>query len=278
MKNFWIVLKYTFLENIKKKTFIISTVILFFLTILLFNIPNIAKNFDETETTKGDSTEKQPIVVIDEKGTYDDYLNNYQIPDTNYFFTVDNETTLDKLKDKLNDNKISSIIIINNDKSLLSFNYLVNSNGSLDAETVKQIIKNVRTEIVLSKYNVSQNDKLSINTDVTYKVETVGEEASLSLYFISIFGSLLLYLAIYFYGYSVSTSVSSEKTSRVMETLITSTKPSSIVLGKTVAMGLLGLCQLLLLIITALVSYKLCVSGDFVIMGETVISQVLRLI
>jgi ABC-2 type transport system permease protein len=55
-----------------------------------------------------------------------------------------------------------------------------------------------------------------------------------------------------------------------METLITSTKPSSIVLGKTVAMGLLGLCQLLLLIITALVSYKLCVSGDFVIMGETI--------
>ncbi len=39
-------------------------------------------------------------------------------------------------------------------------------------------------------------------------------------------------------------SVASEKTSRVMELLVTSTKPSIIILGKSAAMGILGLIQL----------------------------------
>jgi ABC-2 type transport system permease protein len=62
-----------------------------------------------------------------------------------------------------------------------------------------------------------------------------------------------------------------------METLITSTKPTSIVVGKTVAMGLLGLAQLLLIIITGLISHSLFVSGDFVIMGEVIDFKVLTL-
>ena len=82
--------------------------------------------------------------------------------------------------------------------------------------------------------------------------------------------SFILFFAIYFYGYSVSTSVSSEKTSRVMETLVTSTTPTKIVVGKTIAMGIVGLVQLIGLILVAVISYKIFIPSDFDLISKFV--------
>jgi hypothetical protein len=62
-------------------------------------------------------------------------------------------------------------------------------------------------------------------------------------------------------------SVASEKTSRVMETLIVSTKPSRILLGKCIAMGTLGLIQLSIFILAAALGYNLLIPDDFTISG-----------
>ena len=80
--------------------------------------------------------------------------------------------------------------------------------------------------------------------------------------------SFILFFAIYFYGYSVATSVSSEKTSRVMETLVTSTTPTKIVVGKTIAMGLVGLGQLVGLILVAIISYNIFIPSDFDLVSQ----------
>ena len=54
-----------------------------------------------------------------------------------------------------------------------------------------------------------------------------------------------MFMAIYTYGVQVAMSVATEKSTRVMETLIVSTKPARILVGKCVGMGLVGLSQLL---------------------------------
>ena len=66
--------------------------------------------------------------------------------------------------------------------------------------------------------------------------------------------SLVLFYAIYFCAYQVSTSITTEKTSKIIETLVTSTKPSTIVLGKTIGIGIVGLMQILAMIVVALIS------------------------
>jgi len=63
-------------------------------------------------------------------------------------------------------------------------------------------------------------------------------------------------------------SVASEKTSRVMELLVTSTKPSIIILGKSAAMGLLGLVQLFMVVCTGILTYKLTFPENFQIGGQ----------
>jgi ABC-2 type transport system permease protein len=80
----------------------------------------------------------------------------------------------------------------------------------------------------------------------------------------------VLFFAIYYFGYGIAVSVAAEKTSRVMETLVTSTKPSNIILGKTAAMGLLGLAQLALILFTAAITYRLFFPKNFSVFGQSI--------
>lgn len=74
--------------------------------------------------------------------------------------------------------------------------------------------------------------------------------------------SIVLFYAIYFCAYQVSSSITTEKTSKIMETLVTSTSPRTIVLGKTIGIGLVGLFQMILIVATALISAKSCLDEE----------------
>ena len=77
---------------------------------------------------------------------------------------------------------------------------------------------------------------------------------------VMMFVAILLFFAIYFCAFQVSSSITVEKTSKIIETLVTSTSPRSIILGKTIGIGLVGLMQILLFVVTAIISAKLFLS------------------
>lgn len=83
--------------------------------------------------------------------------------------------------------------------------------------------------------------------------QTEEKEASGNI-FIMMLMSLVLFYAIYFCAYQVSSSITTEKTSKIMETLVTSTSPRTIVLGKTIGIGIVGLIQMTLIVGTAFIS------------------------
>ncbi|MDR2524769.1 MAG: ABC transporter permease [Oscillospiraceae bacterium] len=72
----------------------------------------------------------------------------------------------------------------------------------------------------------------------------------------------LMFFAIYYYGMSVAMSVATEKSSRVMETLIVSARPGRILLGKCLGSGALGLLQFAGLILFAVGSVKLFIPAS----------------
>ena len=69
--------------------------------------------------------------------------------------------------------------------------------------------------------------------------------------------SIVLFYAIYFCAYQVSSAITTEKTSKIIETLVTSTTPKTIVLGKTIGIGIVGLLQIIVIIATAMISKTL---------------------
>jgi ABC-2 type transport system permease protein len=107
-------------------------------------------------------------------------------------------------------------------------------------------------ETLCNQYRIYQFEKLGY--DAAQSAEIVGGTlplaqeyagaSNLSNYVAGIALTLVMFLTIYVYGDGVAMSVATEKSTRVMETLIVSTKPSRILLGKCIAMGVVGLLQM----------------------------------
>ena len=97
-------------------------------------------------------------------------------------------------------------------------------------------------------------------------------------YAVPIVASLVLFMLIFCYGSTVAQSIATEKTSRVMELLLTSVRPLAVVIGKVLAMGAVSLMQFLLIIIvgftTLLATLPFGIAGDVsAIMNDPALQQ-----
>jgi ABC-2 type transport system permease protein len=78
----------------------------------------------------------------------------------------------------------------------------------------------------------------------TTEVEPSGGEGGTGLAFL---GALLLYVAIITFGYAIASSVVTEKSSRVVEVILSAIRPTQLLAGKVIGVGLLGLIQITLI-------------------------------
>lgn len=264
MKEFLIVLGYTFKENSRKKAFIISTIITLALTILVVSLPAIIKSFDNNDKNKTD--QKGSIFVIDSKGVLKGDLNKLSQTIPGYQFKFQPSENIGDLKEKVNKEKDTALIVIDEKAGIPTFDYWIKKVGSgLEPNIIGQTLKSIFVGDLLKSVNVPEDVSAMTLRDITYNVNELGK--GMKSYIVSMVISMFLFLSIFFYGNAVAMSIASEKTSRVMELLVTSTKPSKIVLGKSAAMGLLGLIELLLTVTVATITYKLNFPKGFSIEG-----------
>ena len=119
-------------------------------------------------------------------------------------------------------------------------------------------MKTIYANMQISKLGINVEELKSINPDFETSLEQTkeGENMSQGNIFIMMAVCFVLSFSIIFFTAQVSTSITTEKTSKIVETLVTSTSPKTIVLGKTVGVGLIGLIQLILIVGTAIISAK----------------------
>lgn len=277
MKEFLIVLGYTFKENSRKKSFVISTIITLLLTIVIISLPAIIKSFDNNgknsnvQTNQTKQQEKQGIIfIVDANGLLNGNLNKISNTFSQYEFKPQPSDNIDNLKERVNKEKNTALIVINEKDGIPTFDYFIKKFGSgLEPDAISRALKSIFVKDLLSNARVPDKIVTIAMSDISYNVKELGK-GMMNSYISSIMICFLLFFSIYYYGYGVSMSVVSEKTSRVMELLVTSTKPSKIVLGKSAAMGLLGLIQLSMIVITATVTYKLCFPKNFLVAGQQI--------
>jgi len=273
MKGFFTVLSYTFKENSRKKTFIISTIITLILTIVIVSMPAIIKSFNskqpsKTEQGSNSAKSKGVIFVVDSKAILKGNLNKLALVFTEYEFKSETTNNVTSLKDKVKGEENNALLILDEKDGLPTFDYLVKQAGDgLDPTELSKYIKSIFVTDLLKSANVTDNVAHLVQSDIPYNTLELGKGKAIG-YISSMAISMLLFLSIYYYGYGVAMSVASEKTSRVMELLVTSTKPSIIILGKSAAMGLLGLAQLSLVVFTGILTYKITFPENFSIAGQ----------
>ncbi len=115
-------------------------------------------------------------------------------------------------------------------------------------------LNSLYVNLQIQKLNLSAEQLAKISPEFQVNIEQTEDQEVGGNIFVMMLLSCVLFFAIYFCAYQVSSSITIEKTSKIMETLVTSTNPRTIVLGKTIGIGLVGLMQIVLFAIVAIIS------------------------
>ncbi|PYG87821.1 ABC-2 type transport system permease protein [Ruminiclostridium sufflavum DSM 19573] len=270
MREFLEVFKYTFKENLKKKTFIISTIAILVLITGVMLVPAIVTKVQSqagNDNGPADTGEKRIVYLVDNSGYFEKGLQDIQKQFPGYQIKLEAKDKIESLKADIKENGKSFLIVAKLEKDIPEFEYYTKQydDGPGQSEIAK-VFKQVYSAELLKQSDVPQATISKVMGDLQVNVNELGKN-KWGGYFASIFIVMLLFFAVYFCGYGVAMSVASEKTSRVMELLVTSVKPSRIILGKTAGMGALELVQLLLVMLVGIVTYMLAFPADFTLGG-----------
>lgn len=268
MREFLEVLKYTFKENVKKKSFIISTIVVLVLVVGVMLIPAIVTKVQSSDDNNDNNqTDKSIVYLVDKSGYFEKNLEDIQKQLPEYQIKKESESKIESLKSDIKENGKNFLIIAHLVNDAPSFEYYTKQyDDGPSAEIINKVFKNIYTTSILKQANISEQAISNVLNDLNISINELGQNKWIG-YILSCVISALLFFAVYFYGYGVSNSVASEKTSRVMELLVTSVKPSRIILGKTAGMGLLGLMQFAIIIIAGVTTYMLSFPDDFTLEG-----------
>ena len=253
MKDLVTVMKFTIKEMINRKSFIISTIIICLIIILGFNVPNLLKMM--SKDSKGDT-----LLIVDTQNIYEGNLEALKQADLSYNIETSNENiTFENIKEKIENEEIGEAIIIEKgDNNQIKLRYIV-ENMAMVSEVPQDIVSalnGIYANVQVAKLGLTPEQIQTLNPNFEFAIEQTEEQEVKGNVFAIMLLSIVLFYAIYFCAYQVSSSITTEKTSKIMETLVTSTTPKTIVLGKTIGIGIVGLLQVILFVAVALISAK----------------------
>lgn len=244
---------------LKQKSLIISTLILLIIIFGVTFIPRFLNNqlnpqeqIVELEKEQIEGFEKIAY-ILEDSNIKEEYLK-VEIP----FMYAKKYDNLEKLKKDISSKDINYGILFKSPTE-----YIIYRDGSTvfvsdeSSYLIEEGIKNYNKKLYLRENNIDPNIVDASNQiELTYTTEEIGKSAE-NNYFIAYIGVMLMYMIIILYGTSVSANVAREKSDRTMELLITSTKPSSLIIGKVFASLAMSLIQIISMILVAYLGLKI---------------------
>ena len=254
MKQFGKILKFELKGYMRNKVFVGITIFLVVAIAVVMFIPNIIAAFESDE---GDVTPTDlPTMLVyaeDENlsAIVKEYFGNAFV---DYNVKVA-EGSVDDLKNDIISGNAECAFVMN---SASSYTYYVNNLSMYDmntevANTVLQEVYRINAMVQNGLTPEQAGEIMSVQ--IESGTETLGKDQMQNFFYtyIMIFA---LYMVILLYGQMVATNVATEKSSRAMEVLVTSAKPTSMMFGKVLASCIAGFSQLVLVFGTAILLYN----------------------
>lgn len=256
--KFWNYVLYNYLKKIKSKTFIGFNIFLVVAGLLVSQLGSIVSwfntTFDYSET----------IYVVDETGAlYSQFEKDLQLalPDIIIEQSADSE---DVLNQKVSDKEIVAYFMVGYDPDhLLHAKYVANDFSNTTIYTVGQQILtgyNMKVAMDAAKLESSQISILQkpFNLELTALDENAQSvEESIGNIGIAYVSILLIFMFSYMYSVYAGQEIMYEKTSRVMEIIITSISPIKQLYGKIVYNTLYALTQLVIFMVLFTISIQM---------------------
>ena len=270
MKDLFLVASFTFKDLVKRKSFIISNLIILLIIVIGFNVPNIIKNISKGDESFG----KDKITIVDNDNIYEGKLQALTQIETGYDIQIANEKMdIDTIKEKIKNGDIEKAIYISNKENTIDIKYIIESQalGTTTPDDLITMLQQTYQNMQISKLGLSQEELQKINIPFNVELTQADESKAGNNILPMMLLSIVLFYAIYFFAYQVSSSITTEKTSKIIETLVTSTSPKTIVLGKTIGIGLVGVLQTIVTVIVAIISARTFLDAEMI---DTIINSI----
>lgn len=252
MNKTWIVAEREFNSRVKKKTFLLSTILF---PIVIFGFYALMIYF----SVKGN--EDLRIGVADKANLFDGKLES----DKEVKFVFLNDADKAGLEEKMAKKEISGYIYVPGNYNVLAsdtLNVFYNKTiGMISQERIGRKINKVIEQKRLLALNISQAqlDSARRSAEVEFKPlsgEKDKNKAGLS-YAIGFISGFLIYIVLFIYGTMVMRGVTEEKTTRIAEVIVSSVKPFQLMMGKIVGIGAVGLLQFIIWILLGVAAMTL---------------------
>ena len=255
MKQFGKILTFELKHFFKNKIFVGVTIFLVAAIAAVMFFPRIIALFETEDTSDSPAELSVMLVKADDPAQADMVKQAFAAALAGYDVQITDESN-DIIKNKITSGDAECAFVMTD---AVSYTYYVNNLSMYDRNT--EIANRVLQQIYQMNAMIDGGMTVEQATDVmniqiSSQVEDLGKNQMESFFYtyIMIFA---LYMVILLYGQMVATNVATEKSSRAMELLITSAKPTSMMFGKVLASCLAGFIQLVVVFGSALLFYNL---------------------
>jgi ABC-2 type transport system permease protein len=248
MNKILLIIQREFLTRIRKKSFILMTVLGPILFGSLMVVPILMATMEDKEV--------KTIMVSDSSRIFMNVL-----PESDFIkFTYAENTPLDSLKSRLARGEFYGLLFIPHNilasEEVLFFS--VKQPAMATRMFISNSLKNMLQDIKLIKHNIAPEVLKSIHTEINVsevRVSEDGAEKKSSSDINSMVGyaaGFLIYFFVFLYGAQVMRGVIEEKTNRIVEVVISSVKPFQLMMGKIIGIAFVGLLQFVLWVVLSI--------------------------
>lgn len=247
-----IIIAREFAIRVKKKSFIFTTILTPLLFAALMVVPSLIAMYSGGE-------EGQKIAVVDESGIVMPYMES----DEEFIFEQVQDSSVERLKKEFDNLDYFAVVGISSLDSSKNVSVVTYSRKQMNIDLQNRISRNVEAAVEdykLKGYGIPQLEEImaDVESDVkmmTYTLDEKGEEKASKVeifMIIGYIGSFLIYMFIFMFGSMVMRSVIEEKTTRIIEVIVSSVKPFQIMMGKILGVASVALVQFFIWIVFTL--------------------------
>lgn len=260
MKQFFNVLSFELSNYFKNKGYLITTILISILLIIGLSLPSIfdmsklipqLSSSNSTEITE--DKDKTNYALMDINNVIEDkaILEN-SFPNSNWII----KNSKEEIEELINSNDAEAGFIVEN---LNKYSYLVENYGLNDNNQL--LFENVLSTLNQIEYAKNNNLNFSelqsiINTSFESEVTILGKDSANNFFYVYIF-VFAMYMMILLYGQLIAVSVTSEKSNRAIEVLVTSANSNSLIFGKVIGAALASFIQVAIILASGMLSYAL---------------------
>ena len=248
MNKSLIILKHEFWKTVKSKTFIILTIALPVLVILGMGIYQGVSHLYQPKTPQ-----ETIVGYVDQIGLFTGYNDQTSVKFTSYASEADAKAAL------LNNDIKEYFVIPTNYLSTgqitrytLSLDYEPSAailtqtknfliSNLLDSDVSPQIADRVKTPLLMNSIRFEKTGELATNQNI------------ISMYVVPLIFAVMFMVSIFFASGFLFSSVTEEKETRIIEILLSSVSSEQLLVGKILGLGLAGLCQIAVWLITIVI-------------------------